>query len=995
MSAIDAPERTTQLHDHRPSQRHRYIRWGVALFLMTTLPFTTVAKFIARIASLVALAVSVVHAQTPGSITGAVTDRTSSSYLVGAEVRLVGSDLSTATARDGTFRLNSVPVGNQTLEVSYVGRKTKTVPVTVTTGAPVIANVELGESDVLVLEAVTVESVREGQSRAINQQRTSNTVMNVISSDAIGNLPDNTVGEALARLAGVSIVNDGRSAFASIRGAEAKLNSVTLDGSHLSSPANDGIFTTSGTETRAVDLSTIPSDMISSIEVIKALTPDRDADSFGGLINLVTRSAFDLPGRSLNGKAEYRYNSLRKDDGFAFNLNYSDVVNAARTLGITATISYSDEKYGQNDYEIAYFDKAIAPVNTIAGITNQGISEFDQRFRRIDRTNVGGNLNFDYKLGDSTQVYMKFFHNGSETESSRWRLRQRGFAAFAATSTDLRATGAEARITRRLDRTLSERANDRVALGGKTKLPGGALTYELNHGAADLSARARRFQFETASAALRRNIDWVVDRTDPLYPRVTMTNRATGENSLFRTQDLALNQVRFHTVKGSDEDLVARLDYEFDQRIGELPMQWKVGAKYRGKDRTLDGEIADYAPVGTAPTQATFGGSFEPRNLFVGRIATLGPYPELDGVFNTVAQNPAAFTFVPGDESTLLAISRYSASEDISSAYAMGTAQFGKLQTIAGLRYEKTKVDYTFRPAPATTASGGSSYDNAFPSVLLNYRFNRNVVLRGAWTNTLSRPDYGDLIPYESSLDPEGLLNLDSGALTRVYKGNPNLKAQKSMNFDASLEWYFQPTGMLSVAVFKKRIKDFIFKGVTRESRPPIIVALYQNLNGGNQDIDGTELTWAQALPMLPGPLSGLGFSVNATFVRGESEFPTLNVTTGVTGKRTEDFVPSQPKRVYNAQVYWEKYGFTARVALNYIDEFVREVGGLTGAVTNNDATRWDAQISYRINKNLTVFVDGKNLSREGKRWYDNTPNRPEELEYSGWNGAAGVRMRF
>lgn len=939
--------------------------------------------------------VTTAFAQSTGSVTGVVTDKATNSYLVGAEVRVAGTDLATATARDGTFVLANVPVGNPSLEVSYVGRKTKSVSVNVRAGAATAATVALGESDVIVLEAVTVESVREGQSRAINQQRTSNTVMNVISADAIGNLPDNTVGEALARLAGVSVVVDGRSAFASIRGAEAKLNSVTLDGAHLSSPANDGIFTTSGTENRAVDLSTIPSDMVSSIEVIKALPADRDADSFGGLVNLVTRSAFDLPGRSLNGRAEYRYNSLRKDDGYAFNFTYSDVVDAKRTLGITATVSASDEKYGQNDYEIAYFDKSIAPVNTIAGITNQGISEFDQRFRRIGKENLGGNLNLDYRPGDTSQFYLKLFHNGSETDATRWRLRQRGFNTLAANSTDLRATGTEARITRRLDQAISTRDNDRAALGGKTTLPAGTLTYEVNYGTAQLDAKARRFQFETASAALRRAMDWVVDRTDPAYPRVTMTNRATGENSLFRTQDMALNQVRFHRVKGNDEDLVAQLNYEFNQKLGDLPVQWKIGGKFRGKDRKLDGEIADYAPVGTAPTQATFATDFEPRNIFEGRVATFGPYPNLTNVFATVAQNPNAFAFVPGDEITLLAISRYSAAEKISSGYGLGTAQFGKLQVVGGARYEQTKVDYTYRPAPATTANGGSSYGNLFPSLLLNYRFDRNLVLRGAWTNTMSRPDYGDLIPYESSLDPEGLLNLDSGALARVYKGNPKLKAQKSMNFDTSLEWYFQPTGMVSVALFRKNITDFIYKGVSRESRPPIIVALYQNLNGGDQNITGTELTWVQALPMLPGPLSGLGFSVNATFIRGESVFPTFNVTTGAAGTRTENFVPSQPKRVYNAQVYWEKYGFTARVAMNLTGEFVREVGGLAGQVTNNRATRWDAQLAYRITRNFTVFVDGKNLKQELKRWYDNTPNRPEELEYTGWNGSAGVKFRF
>ena len=933
-------------------------------------------------------------AQSTGSIAGTVSDRVTNSYLVGAEVRVVGTELTGATARDGSFTIANVPIGPQSVEVSYVGRKTKTVPVSVSAGAPARVTIELADTDVIVMQQVTVESVREGQSRAINQQRTSNTVMNVISSDAIGNLPDQTVGDALARIAGVSVVLDGRSAFASIRGAEAKLNSVTLDGSHISSPANDGVFTTSGQETRAVDLSTIPSDMVGSIEVIKALTPDRDADSFGGLINMVTRSAFDLPGRSINGKVEYRYNSLREDDGLAANINYSDVLDAARTFGVTGTLSYSREKYGQNDYEIAYFDKAIAPVNTIAGITNQGISEFDQRYREVDQKNFGANLNFDYRPFESSQFYLKLFHNGSEKNMGRWRLRERGFNTFAATSTDALARGAEARITRRFDRILTDRSNDRVAVGGKTKAPAGTFTYELNYGLADLDATLRRYQFETASSGLRRSIDFIVDRADPAYPRVTLTNRATGENSLFRTQDMALNQIRLQYTKGEDKDLVAKLDFETDHKIGDIPVQWKFGAKYRGKDRKLDGSIDDFAPA-TAPTQATFTTNFEPRNVFEGRVATFGPFPVLNDVFNYFNNNRAGFTNANADESTVVEISRYKASEDITSGYGMATAQVGKLQAIGGLRYEKTEVDYTFRPTPATRATGGSSYDNLFPSVLLNYRFNRNVVWRAAWTNTLSRPDYGDLIPYESSLDPEGLLNLDSGALARVFKGNPNLKAQKSMNFDTALEWYFQPTGMLSVALFKKNIKDFIYKGVSRESRPPIIVALYQNLNGADQDITGTELTWAQALPMLPGPLSGLGFSLNATFVKGESTFPTLNVTTGAAGSRVEDFVPQQPKRVYNAQVYWEKYGFTARVAVNYIDEFVREVGGLAGQVTNNDATRWDAQLSYRINKNFTVYLEGKNLTEEMKRWYDNTPNRPEELEYSGWNGTAGVRFRF
>lgn len=200
----------------------------------------------------------------------------------------------------------------------------------------------------------------------------------------------------------------------------------------------------------------------------------------------------------------------------------------------------------------------------------------------------------------------------------------------------------------------------------------------------------------------------MIDRNEPEYPRVTLTHRPTGENALFRSQDLALNQVRFHRVKGDDEDLVAKLDYEFDQKVADLPVQWKVGGKFRGKDRKLDGAIDDYAPIGTAPTQNTFATDFEPRDVFDGRIRPFGPFPNLNTVFSQVAQNPNNFTFVPGDEVTLLALSRYQASEEISSGYGMGTMQVGKLQVIGGVRYEATKVDYTFRPAPTTTANGGS-----------------------------------------------------------------------------------------------------------------------------------------------------------------------------------------------------------------------------------------------------------------------------------------------
>src|SRR5687768_14626007 len=144
----------------------------------TQVPVSFALRWLSRAGiALAAFLGATLSAQPTGTVTGVVTDRASSGYLVGADVRVAGTTIATPTARDGTFTLSNVPTGPQSLEVSYVGRKTKIVPVNVRTDASTATTIDLAESDVLMLEAVTVESVREGQSRAINQQRTSNTVM--------------------------------------------------------------------------------------------------------------------------------------------------------------------------------------------------------------------------------------------------------------------------------------------------------------------------------------------------------------------------------------------------------------------------------------------------------------------------------------------------------------------------------------------------------------------------------------------------------------------------------------------------------------------------------------------------------------------------------------------------------------------------------------------------------------------------------------------------
>ena len=128
---------------------------------------------------------------------------------------------------------------------------------------------------------MVVGDILKGQAKALNQQKHNKNIGNVISSDQVGRFPDANVGDALKRVPGVTMQNDqGEARNIIIRGLAPSLNSVTLNGDRIPSAEGDN---------RNVQMDLIPSDMISTIEVSKTLTPDMDADAIGGSVNLITR----------------------------------------------------------------------------------------------------------------------------------------------------------------------------------------------------------------------------------------------------------------------------------------------------------------------------------------------------------------------------------------------------------------------------------------------------------------------------------------------------------------------------------------------------------------------------------------------------------------------------------------------------------------------------------------------------------------------------------
>ena len=229
------------------------------------------------------------NAQT-GNFNGRVVDVQSGSYLPGANVMLEGTGYGGTTDREGFFWVSNVPNGDYTLLVRYIGYEDNRSDISIASGSITTPDIQMSASYV-EMEDVVVEGVRQGQMKALSMQKESNRIQNVVSRELMEQFPDANTAEVLQRLPGVYIDRaQGAGRYVMIRGTEPRLSTITVNGEALASSRN---------EQRYSQLDVVGSNQMSFVEVVKAITPDMSANSIGGAVNLITRSAFDYPGRKV------------------------------------------------------------------------------------------------------------------------------------------------------------------------------------------------------------------------------------------------------------------------------------------------------------------------------------------------------------------------------------------------------------------------------------------------------------------------------------------------------------------------------------------------------------------------------------------------------------------------------------------------------------------------------------------------------------------------
>jgi TonB-dependent receptor len=331
--------------------------------------------------------------------------------------------------------------------------------------------------------------------------------------------------------------------------------------------------------------------------------------------------------------------------------------------------------------------------------------------------------------------------------------------------------------------------------------------------------------------------------------------------------------------------------------------------------------------------------------------------------------------------------SNYKASETITAAYAMADLKLSpKITTTFGLRMENTSITYNGysfdedEEKVSPIADVSKSYLNILPSVHFKYDFAKNSILRAAWTNTLARPGYYSLVPFVN-------FSPDNQTLSR---GNPNLEATKSMNFDVMVENYFESIGLVSVGAFQKNLRDFIYDKTSLNLTDPLygqLVSSTRPENGGTANVTGIETAFQRQLDFLPGIWKGLGVYVNYTF--------TNSTTTGIEGRENDKLaLPGTAKHMFNASLSYENKKLVVRVSLNRSSDYIDGIGGESFSDIFYDKQLFlDVNASYAFNKNLRVYFEANNLTNQPLRYYQGIKERTFQEEM--YNSRIGFGLKY
>jgi TonB-dependent receptor len=812
---------------------------------------------------------------------------------------------------------------------------------------------------------VTVFGHRAAEREALDQQHASQTLKEVVTANDAGKLPDQNVGEAVQRMPGVTVDDDqGEGRYVVIRGLDPSLAAVRINGQDAAAPETD---------TREVKVDTIPSGLIGSIEVLKDQTAEYDANAIAGAVNVKTLTAFDRKKPFVTARYAAGHIDLNDKTSYDTDLSGGARFGDRKQFGVVVALNASRRPQASDNLQGS---ESWGP-NASGQIVP---SDWKLRDYYVIRNRQGAAVNFDYKPSDDVHLYAHtlFSHFTDMEQREQFGIKLAGQTATG----DETGTFASTKAAKRDAKYRFEDEHiSTVSFGGDFTVGQGKLDADITNSTA-IKDDDPRYNFSYQSG--KKDAKGSYDLSDVLFQ--VDPGAKVYDPSAFTAYQAELEADHYREILNQ-----ASLNYTLPTSLWGDEATFKFGAKYAKRHKRSDVNYRLYDVSKSGMNLADFQ-SYTGATLYDGRY-NFGPtvdflkslaYAEDHGFLSDA-------NLVEPDTLVGELANDYDVSETVSAAYAQVTIRSGGLTLTPGLRVEHTANDSKAKAFDEDSSFdtpfnsfGKKDYTDLFPSVVGRYDVNSDTLVRFAATTSIGRPNYVDLAPHVNISKGDGSAEL----------GNPDLNPLKSLNLDAGFEHYFGKRGVISVSAFYKDIQDPIFNtgysgdltvgGVTYTD---LDVSQPKNLDKAK--VYGAEFNLVyQFDDVLPAPLDGLGASLNVTSQKsstdgapGRSDKASLIYTSDLTG---------------TAELTYEKYNWTARIAYSYRSKFLDTLGADTSTDIYTAARgRVDVKVGYAINHNWQLFVQGKNLNDAPWRRYIGNARQLVENEAYGQTWAVGVAAKF
>ncbi len=802
------------------------------------------------------------------------------------------------------------------------------------------------EAAAATLDVIDVVGIRPSLEKAASLKREAPQVLDVITAEDVGKLPDDNVAEALQRVTGVQISRVfGEGQTVSIRGlpqVRVEVDGRTLLGwsARLSPPENEQLGRSSG-------LDTVPSGLFGRLEVRKSPTAVQVEGGLGGSVNLVTPDPLDYKETVLLARAQATYSEDAGETEPAFSALLAKKYLDDR-LGFLFALDSTQRTTSTQAFERNNFF-------TTANRDLNGDGVFDVSGDRLhyeqfvtDRSRTGATFETEFQATDALNLKAEFIYSELQTEREQDFIAWRYFGKPITSPVFEDNFIVAGNSTGTLQQAGLFRAEPTESfLGGLSAQWKGertTLDFDISFSEGTLDQIIRQITLDS----INRNIPGAFDYRGGPVPSLDLGTFNPADPANYRA-----SQVRANRLIGDLDERVAKFDWRFDVDSGALTSLY-AGVRARELTSFVEATRSQITPTAAeiVPFLTTVdGGSFLPS---IG-----GFFPR--EFLTSIADRQFILDRVGGNPLDPNASRDYDLEERSTAVYFMAEfdGEFGSVpyRANAGARFIETDLDVdTFLQvggvADLIPVNDKNSYSNFLPSGNLVLYVTPDFLVRFAASKTMQQAGIRELAP-------SIFVNQTNRSATG---GNAQLAPTEAKQADVSLEYYFNKDSLLSFAVFYKDVTDFIAQETVLQAFPG-----FENLgeipytrpsNIGSAKVKGFEVGYQTFFDFLPAPFDGLGLIANYTYSNAEDDLG--NPLAGVS------------ENSYNIIAIYEKGRFSSRLAYNGRDEAVFAfTEGRPDFVDGR--SQLDFQLGWRINKTFSLQFLAQNLD----------PSNSATIEYS------------